>query len=87
VRVIEGVDNPLQHCIGISQHLVVPEAKDPKAPLGQERCPTLIGLNVQRVLPAIQLDGQPVFRAAEINDVPANRVLAAELGPDHLSGS
>ena len=74
---------PLQHRHGVLQHLVIPEADDGYPFAFEEHRPCRIAALRSRggVLPAVQLDAEPLLVAVEIQDVGLDRVLAAELQP------
>ncbi len=75
----------LQHCLGIGQHFIVPEAKYPIASFDEKVSPPFVCLKLVGMVTAIKLDHQPLFRAEEVNDVATDGLLPAELGAVHLS--
>jgi len=57
---------------------MVPKSDDPIALILQERCPSLIGLYLSCMLPAVKFDDDPLFRATEIYDEGRNNMLTAK---------
>src|SRR2546427_5461629 len=56
VRGIHSIENSLQHCLRLGQHLVVPEAKHPIARPDERLSPTLISLNLISMMSAVEFD-------------------------------
>jgi len=68
----------VNHTFRIRQGLVVPKAED-AIPLPFEICrPLIVRSLLLHVLPAIELDHQLGFRATEVRDEGADRMLASE---------
>ena len=76
-----------QHRVGSQQDIVIPESNHAKA----VRCKIggSGGISVGRIgmLPAIDLDDELCFEAAEVAEVGTNRMLAPKLGPGQLATS
>ncbi len=70
--------NPLDHAFDVAQHLIVPETHHSIAAREQGRFSERIGIVLLRVMPAVDLDNQPLLFAAEVRDQSADRKLAAE---------
>jgi len=69
----------VQYAGGIPQHLIVPEAEHAVACRLDDPAAGGIGVPIRRMVATVDLDDQPRFRAAEVRDVPSDRVLTAEL--------
>jgi hypothetical protein len=67
----------LQHAVGVQQDLMIPESDDAPALLLQPRRPELI-IPALGMLAAIGLNDKPTPDTREVDDVPANRMLATE---------
>ena len=68
-----------QNPIEIPQHITVPESDDLESVRFQTRRPRFILLSFLGMLAAIDFDDQPAPKAAEIDDMVANRMLTAKL--------
>ena len=66
------------YCVGISQHLVIPEPQQPASRLTQLPRPKSIDIHPRIVLAAIDLNDQPHFRAKKIKNVSKTRMLTPE---------
>ena len=55
--------------------------------MNQEFCPLLIGLNLEGVMSTIKFHDQLLLKAAEIHDIAADGMLAAELSAIDLPGT
>ena len=75
---MQPLPNRLEDTIEVIEHLVVPESQHAKPCLLQKRRAYSVGLDIFRVLAAVQLDNEPSFQADEIHDVVTERVLAPE---------
>ena len=82
---IQFISDLLQNCLGLAQYLVIPEAQNPIAHLGQIVSPMLIRLYLVAVMSAIKLNDQLHIRAKEVNDVTSDRLLATKLEAVYLS--
>ena len=65
MRVLQCLDNPVEHTLDVPQNIIVPEAKDSVAVALQKRRARRIGFSRARVLP--------------VDDVDPDRMLSAEL--------
>jgi len=65
------------HGLRIAKHVVVPEPQDAKP--GALKEPSARGVNVLRVLPAVDLHRQHCFQAHKVDDVISEWVLSAKL--------
>lgn len=82
--VSESIFDGPQHDLGLQQDLVVPEAQHPVSLLLEEPTASLVVAFLVQVLTAIDLDHELLLQADEIEDVGADRMLPAELVPEHL---
>jgi hypothetical protein len=74
---LQRKQNRLQYLIRAQQHIVVPEAEYAKTAVAKPCITTAVGGRVE-MLAAIKLDYEPAFDTNEIDDIRANRMLAAE---------
>src|SRR6266542_138190 len=72
--------NDLQHAFRIHKDLAVPEPHHAESVTREESHSRDIRLGLRGVLPAIQLDDQACFGAAEVGDVRLDQMLTPELG-------
>src|SRR5260370_29242515 len=72
------MENRQDHAICIRQHIVVPEAQNTVAPLFEPARPGRVTLFIRRVLSAVHFNDELRCRAQEIDDVGADRLLAAK---------
>jgi hypothetical protein len=81
VIVRQGLRDACQHPLKILQYLVVPESDDLKSVSLETRGASrvLASFVIIGVLAAINFDDEPALQATEIDDVIADRVLAAKL--------
>src|SRR5215831_12577299 len=69
----QDLADALEHTLRIPQYLVVPEAEHLK-PLALEKArPDLIALNFESMLPAIDLDCEPMGEADKIHNISTYR--------------
>ena len=73
---------PLNHPVGIAQHLAIPEPQHPEALRPEPQVTSLVGGALLIVLTTIDLDHQPGLEAGEVRDVRPNRGLAPETRPE-----
>jgi hypothetical protein len=75
------IPDRLQHSDRVLEHIIVPKPQHANAARGEGAlAPLVVGLLPGvGMLPTIQLDGKPRFRAKEVQDVAAEWMLAAEL--------
>jgi len=71
----------IQHRIGVLEHIMIPEPDDADSETRQNPAALLVVGRLPRiaVLAAVQLDGEILLRAVEIQDVGTGRKLAKEL--------
>jgi hypothetical protein len=74
--------NHFKHALEVAEDLVVPEAEDLVALLGEEGRALRIGIALDRMLATIELDGQVMLGAAEVDDVWPDQMLPAKLDAD-----
>ena len=74
----QSCQNHLQHRRRFLQHLIIPEAQNTKARLAELAITISICRLVFRMLPAIQFDDEPGFKADEVEDKAIEGMLAAE---------
>lgn len=86
LRLAQRPGDHLKHCVRIGQNIVVPESPLPEATVLEPPGPVFVGCR-PGVLAAVQLNDQVPFEAAEINDVPADGHLAAEVVTFQLPGA
>ena len=80
-------ENGLEDIIHPSQHVAIPESQDAK-PMGPEECISmLVTRSLIEVLAPIQLDNDCGFKADEIADIHAERMLPSEFEATQLSAS
>jgi len=79
VRGPQCFNEPFKNARGIPQHLIVPKAEHAVACRLEDPAAGDISILIRRMMPAVDLDDQPRFQAAEVRDVRTNRVLTAEL--------
>ena len=84
-QALKGLQNLLQHTVGIPQHFVVPEAKYGQAMGTEESSPTLILFRAFGMLPAVEFDYQPSFAAEEVADERPDRHLSRKFEAAKLS--
>jgi hypothetical protein len=72
-----------QNTLEVFYHLIVPEADHTIAELIERPGSGTIALQI--VLPAVDLDDEPLFDAAEVDDILAERPLSFELVPPQSS--
>ncbi len=70
--------NPLDHAIDVFQNLVVPETQNPMSLLLQPAGADRVILDLESVLPAVDLNNEFLFRAKEIDHVWSNGLLPPE---------
>ena len=87
MRVSENLRNSLQDRLDIFQLLIVPKAQYPIAPLSQKGGPPPIRVRLNGMLSSVELHYHPAFRATEVRNVAADRMLATELGTVYLSST
>ncbi len=75
---LQRLPHDFQNSVEIIEHVVVPEADDAVAMFCQFCGPGGVGSLLDGMLPAIELDRECSRRAGEIDDVAADRMLAAE---------
>ena len=75
----------LHDCLGLGQHLVIPEPKHAVPLALQPPRPLLIILLLLEVLAAIDLNDEASLMADEVNDVSPQHHLSAELNTMHLA--
>jgi len=71
---LDGLNNPL----GISEDVIVPKPKNPKALRFEPSGPLLVMFGAFPVLPAVNLDDEADLQADEIDHICAERHLAAK---------
>ena len=76
---MQFLPNRFENTLDVFEYLIVPEPQHEKSRLLQKQSTCSIGLDVFRMLTAIQLDNESPFQANEIQDVVSERVLAPEL--------
>jgi len=76
--VVEDSADGYEHALKIVEHVVVPETNDTVAVSSEFRCAAIIRVLIARMLTAIDLDCELRFRAGEVDDAPADGVLAAK---------
>jgi hypothetical protein len=76
---IQDVPNAPKHTIHFVEDLIVPEPQHCKSGTLEKFRTRSIGRDRIRVLPAIQFNDQPSFKADEIENVVAEWVLATKL--------
>ncbi len=64
----QRVRNPLQHKLGLTEHLVVPNAQHLVSRFSQKICSRFVLFHFGRVLPSVKLDYQAMFETTEIGD-------------------
>jgi len=79
VRGAGSGQNGCQDCLGIAQHVTVPETEDTVPGLSQVTRPLCVGRAIKHMLRAIKLYDEPALSACEVHDVAANRPLTPEL--------
>lgn len=78
MRVAQNGRNMFQDSINICEYFMVPKSDDPIALILQERCPSLVGLYLYGMLPAVKFDYEPSFWTTGIYNKGRNNVLAAK---------
>lgn len=81
---VECLDNPLSHGLGITHHIVVPESQDSVASCCQSVIAATVALAVC-VLPAVDLDNQSGCKAREVDDIWADAVLPAKMNAERMA--
>jgi hypothetical protein len=76
--------NAQEDAFRISQNVVVPEPQHEKSSALEEACSDLIVLHHARMLPAIDLDYEPMRETDEIDDVSSDRFLSPKLETGEL---
>ena len=79
MRGMQLTQNFLQHSVGLFQRVIIPKPDYPKAFRFKIRCSLGIARSLLRMLPAIKLYYQLLFKADEINDVWRDRMLSPKL--------
>ena len=85
MRVGQGLGDPLHDRVRICQHIIVPKAQYTIASLEQECRPVRICLRLRDMLTAIKLHYKLPVWATKVGNVPADDMLAPELGSTQLS--
>jgi hypothetical protein len=67
-------------------HITIPKPEHFKSIASQTPIPNNIFIPIHRMLPAIKLDDQTLFKAYEIHNVTFDRLLATEFDSFHLPG-
>jgi hypothetical protein len=75
----QNLANARKHALRIFQDIIVPEAQHAHSFAPQESRPDLVSLDLDRVLPAIDLDHEPMRETDEIDDISAYGFLPPEL--------
>lgn len=83
----DGIDDSREHHFGFAQHIMVPEAEDPKPLRFEKRRPLLVVLRPLGVLPAVEFDDEAHLHAAEVSDERANRHLSSKFRSSDLLGA
>jgi len=87
VRVAQNRRNTFQDSINVCEYFMVPKSDDPITLILQERCPSLVGLYLYRVLPAVKFDDETSFWTTEIYNEGRNKVLTTKFSTDDLSAA
>lgn len=87
MRVIHCAGDLVQDAIGVCQRIMIPETEHPIPSFDEKLSTPLIRLSLKGVLTPIELYHDATFRATEVHDVAADRMLPAKLGTIHLSGT
>jgi hypothetical protein len=75
---MQFLPNCLDNAIQVIKYLIIPESQHTKPCLLQKPRAYSVGIDIFRVLAAVQLDNEPSFQTDEIHDVVPERVLAPE---------
>jgi hypothetical protein len=73
-----GPHNPIQYTRRFRQYSVVPETQHQEAPFVQERVARCVAIQHLCMLGSVNLDDQSLLEADEIDNIGADRLLAAE---------
>jgi len=73
-------ENLLGDNVRVLQHVVIPKPQYADSHRIESQGPSLVvlGLNLIRMLPAVEFHGQPTRRAIEVQNIPTDWMLAAE---------
>ena len=78
----QSCQNHLQHRRRFLQHLIIPEAQNTKARLAELAITISICRLVFRMLPAIQFDDEPGFKADEVEDKAEDKAIEGMLAAE-----
>ena len=81
----QRLTNYFQNALNVFQHIVVPTSEHSIICLSQNRGACCISIDLLAVVTTIQLNYQPFFATAEVDDVIAYHRLACELEPVELT--
>jgi hypothetical protein len=75
---LQLAQNLIQDCIRFFQDLIVPEAQHQESAASHIRGPLSVRFDLLQMLPAVELDHEPPFKATEVCDIPPDSILASE---------
>jgi hypothetical protein len=76
--VVEGEADRFEDAIEIVEHVIVPEAKHTISAVGEFQGAAIVCGLAERMLAAVELDGELCSRTRKIDDAAADRMLASK---------